>query len=105
MVRSAVIGSRSFRSSIEQNKAQQERLEARIETLHNDPPDGRLSLSFYDAKAGEIRQKQALLSKIEQRARAHGRYARFHELTGRAATLRMQQRRAKREREHAAAVR
>jgi hypothetical protein len=110
LVRYAVIGSRSFRSSIEQNEAQHERLEARIETLRNDPLDGWISSSFYDAKAGEIRaKKQALPRKIEQiwsNAPAPMEDTLdFMRLTGRAATLRTQQRRAKREREHAAAVR
>jgi hypothetical protein len=53
--------------AIQQHKAQYERLEARMETLYTDRLDGRITPSFYDAKAGEFRtQQQALLRKIEQ---------------------------------------
>jgi hypothetical protein len=53
--------------AIKQRQAQYERLEARIETLYADRLDGRISPSFYDAKASEFRaQQQALLRKIEQ---------------------------------------
>jgi site-specific DNA recombinase len=53
--------------AIKQHEAQYERLEARIETLYADRLDGRITPSFYDAKAAEVRaQQQALLRKIEQ---------------------------------------
>ena len=50
-----------------QQRAQYERLEARVEVLYNDRLDGRINASFYDAKAAEIRvQQQAILRKMEQ---------------------------------------
>jgi hypothetical protein len=40
---------------------------ARIDMLYTDRLDGRITLSFYDAKAGEFRaQQQAILRQIEQ---------------------------------------
>ena len=53
--------------AIKQHQAQYDRLEARIETLYADRLDGRISPSFYDIKAEEIRaQQQMLLRKMEQ---------------------------------------
>ena len=53
--------------TIRQQRAQFERLETRIEILYNDRLDGRISPSFYDSKAGEIRaQQQTILRRIEQ---------------------------------------
>ena len=53
--------------AIKQHEAQYERLEARIETLYADRLDGRITPSFYDAKAAEVRaQQRALLRKVEQ---------------------------------------
>ena len=81
---------------IKQHQAQSDRLEARIETLYADRLDGRISASFYDAKAGEFRaQQQALLRKIEQicsNAPAPVQSAlNLMQLTGKAATLFHQQ--------------
>jgi hypothetical protein len=82
--------------AIAQHEAQYERLEARIDTLYTDRLDGRISPTFYDAKAGEIRaQQQTLLRKIEQirstaPAPVEAALA-LMQLTGRAATLFRQQ--------------
>jgi site-specific DNA recombinase len=52
--------------AIAQHEAQYERLEARMETLYTDRLDGRISPTFFDAKAGEMRaQQQTLLRMIE----------------------------------------
>jgi len=78
--------------TIRQQRAQYERLEARIETLYNDRLDGRISPSFYDAKAGEIRaQQQTILRKIERIESSApapaGAAIDLMQLTSRAATL------------------
>jgi site-specific DNA recombinase len=82
--------------TIAQQEAQNERLEARIDTLYTDRLDGRISPTVYDAKAGEIRaQQQTLLRKIEQiRSTAPAPVEAaldLMQLTGRAATLFRQQ--------------
>ena len=82
--------------TIRQHRAQYERLEARIETLYNDRLDGRISPTFYDAKAGEIRaQQQAILRRIEHTESSApapvGAAIDLMQLTSRAATLFRQQ--------------
>lgn len=53
--------------AIHQQRAQYERLEARIKILYDDRLDGRITPSLYDAKASEIRaEQQTILRKIEQ---------------------------------------
>jgi hypothetical protein len=53
--------------TIKQHQAQYDHLEARIDMLYTDRLDGRITPSFYDAKAGEFRaQQQAILRKIDQ---------------------------------------
>ena len=82
--------------AIAQHEAQYERLEARIDILYTDRLDGRISPTFYDVKAVEIRaQQQTVLRKIERiRSTAPAPVEAaldLMQLTGRAAALFRQQ--------------